>query len=240
MRVLITNDDGIEAPGLRSLVEAFSCAGHDTYVCAPMFQRSGTSQCITAGKLLYAKRYYELFDSSVVAIACSGYPADCVNLALKRFLLEPVDVVVSGINLGFNLGYDSYFSGTVGSARAAAMLGIPAIAISTASTFPNYKFAAEIVLKTAPDYKEWSESSKLISINVPAAATGVVAAKLGKLCHTTKFELEGVDDDGNIFFNTSGHTADMVLEPGTDAAAVRAGLVSVVPVRLDCTDYDSL
>lgn len=130
MRVLITNDDGIDAAGLGKLAEIAVKIADEVTIVAPSGQRSAVSHSITVGKALRVRRV--LFPVKVrAAYSCSGMPADCVKVAVRAILEEKPDVVLSGINYGHNMGYDSVYSGTVAAAREAVYQGIKGIAVST-------------------------------------------------------------------------------------------------------------
>ena len=134
LHILISNDDGIMAAGLHSLVKACEAAGHRVDVVCPDRERSATSHCLTTQAPIQAQRRDEVFGGRARAWACSGTPADAVKLALITLLPEPPDVVLAGINHGPNLGCDVLYSGTVAAAMEGALLGIPAMAISSNRT----------------------------------------------------------------------------------------------------------
>lgn len=130
MRILITNDDGIDAAGIKKLAEIAVKISDEVYIVAPAGQRSAVSHSITVGKALQVRRVP--FPVAVkAAYSCSGMPADCVKVAVQAMLAEKPDVVISGINNGHNMGYDSVYSGTVAAAREAVFQGIKGIAVST-------------------------------------------------------------------------------------------------------------
>lgn len=129
MKILITNDDGIDASGLRKLAEIVVKLSDEVYVVAPSGQRSAVSHSITVGKALRVRQVP--FPVGVkAAYSCSGMPADCVKAAVHAILQERPDVVISGINKGYNMGYDTVYSGTVAAAREAVYQGIKGIAVS--------------------------------------------------------------------------------------------------------------
>uniref|UniRef100_UPI0004702FF3 5'/3'-nucleotidase SurE n=1 Tax=Candidatus Synechococcus spongiarum TaxID=431041 RepID=UPI0004702FF3 len=130
LRILISNDDGIGAAGLRGLAKACDAAGHRVDVVCPDRERSATSHCLTTGQAMEAKRMDEV-GGRIRAWACSGAPADAVKLALITLLSEPPDLVLAGINHGPNLGCDVLYSGTVAAAMEGTLLGIPAMAVSS-------------------------------------------------------------------------------------------------------------
>ena len=134
LHILISNDDGIMAAGLRSLVMACAAAGHRVDVVCPDQERSATSHSLTTQQAIQAKRMDEVFGGQVRAWACSGTPADAVKLALTTLLSESPDVVLAGINHGPNLGCDVLYSGTVAAAMEGTLLGVPAMAVSSGWT----------------------------------------------------------------------------------------------------------
>ncbi len=130
MRILITNDDGIDAAGIRKLAEIATKISDEVYIVAPSGQRSAVSHSITVGRALRVRRVP--FPVAVrAAYSCSGMPADCVKVAVQALLDKKPDVVISGINNGHNMGYDSVYSGTVAAAREAVYQRIKGIAVST-------------------------------------------------------------------------------------------------------------
>lgn len=130
VRILITNDDGIDAAGIRKLAEIATKISDEVYIVAPSGQRSAVSHSITVGRALRVRRVP--FPVAVrAAYSCSGMPADCVKVAVQALLDKKPDVVISGINNGHNMGYDSVYSGTVAAAREAVYQGIKGIAVST-------------------------------------------------------------------------------------------------------------
>lgn len=153
MKILITNDDGIDASGLRKLAEIVVKLSDEVYVVAPSGQRSAVSHSITVGKALRVRQVP--FPVGVkAAYSCSGMPADCVKAAVHAILQERPDVVISGINKGYNMGYDTVYSGTVAAAREAVYQGIKGIAVSAGGD--DYTLAdcwLERILRTLMDRK---------------------------------------------------------------------------------------
>lgn len=159
MKILLTNDDGYNAPGIIELDRVLTAAGHEVWVCAPASQRSTCSHALTLHKDLriikVSRRRYH----------CEGYPADCVLFALSGAIPCPKpDVVVSGINNGFNLSTDLIYSGTVGAAQEAVVRGYKAIAVSTSGAYTD---AAEFVAKHVERLTEICPEGCYININVP-------------------------------------------------------------------------
>ena len=143
MKILISNDDGILAPGIAALVKAFAGAGHEVFVCAPDSQRSAASHSLTIGRKLTAREI--TMDGAARAYAISGTPADCVKLGLT-VLCPGAEAVVSGVNHGLNVGTDVLYSGTVAAAMEGAICGRPAMAVSQTDRRVGYDTAAALAV----------------------------------------------------------------------------------------------
>ncbi|HHU89279.1 MAG: 5'/3'-nucleotidase SurE [Sphaerochaetaceae bacterium] len=185
MVVLLTNDDGYQVEGITTLEQCLSEAGHEVWVCAPSSERSAQSQAITVhGKVTivrYDERHYH----------CSGTPADCVLYGLGGEALPIIpDVVVSGINYGYNASTDILYSGTVGAAREAALRGFPSIAISARSNRETGVYPFEETAKFLADNLEWMvplcSSEVILNINVPPQPNG--EWRLGMVGHLEYFD----------------------------------------------------
>lgn len=234
--ILLTNDDGYEAPGLRALSEALADFA-EVSIVAPSSEKSGAAQSLTLRQPIVTQQVAERHWS------VDGTPADCVIVALHKLLPKRPDLVISGINFGANLGENVYYSGTVGAAREAALHHLPAFAISLSSRErgPNFKnsariarSAAELVLKNGlPD-------QVLLSINVPQPWTGEVRFTRQSKKITRNQLSEGKDPRGRSYFWLSEQKIDGDAEPDTDYAAIFAGAVSVTPLHLDPTHDESL
>jgi 5'-nucleotidase len=234
--ILLTNDDGYDAPGLRALAEALADFA-EVSIVAPSSEKSGAAQSLTLRQPIVAQQVSER-DWSV-----DGTPADCVIVALHKLLLQRPDLVISGINFGANLGENVYYSGTVGAAREAALHHLPAFAISLCSKERGGNFkdsariaraAAELVLKNGlPD-------QVLLSINVPQPWSGEVRFTRQSKKITRNHLSEGKDPRGRNYFWLSEQKIDGDAEPDTDYAAIFSGAVSVTPLHLDPTHDKSL
>ncbi len=234
--VLLTNDDGYEAPGLRALATAFADFGTVSIV-APSREQSGAAQSLTLRQPIVCHAMGER------EWAIDGTPADCVIVALHKLLPEKPDMVVSGINFGANLGENIYYSGTVGAAREAALHHIPAIAMSLCSKGPKVSFenaarvaraAAEMVLK------EGLPDQVLLNVNVPEPWTGGVSFTRQSRKITRNQLSEGKDPRGRVYFWLFEQKIDKDVDPESDYAAVFAGKVSITPLHLDPTHTESL
>lgn len=253
-RILLSNDDGIHAPGLLALAEVLADVG-ELCIVAPDRDRSGTGHAITVRDDLHVERL--TLAGRWTAYAVSGTPADCVKLAVLELCERPPDLVVSGINAGANLGIDVFYSGTVAAAFEGVLLGIPALAISctTDKAAPNFEAAKEL----APVLALWMLQRQggvplLLNVNVPERLGSPVAAlrwtRLGlNRRYRDDFAPGGSEDgrphdgvqDGRRRFRLVGDADEGDREdPTTDVGAVHRGYVSVTPVHLDLTDYRAL
>lgn len=238
LRILVTNDDGIMAPGLRCLVAELSQIA-SVLVAAPDQERSATGHAITMFQPLRAKATDVPFAEAAYAI--SGTPADCVKLAVDTLFPEQIDLIVSGINRGANLGTDVLYSGTVSAALEGVMLGLPAIAFSLAEV-ENPVF--EPVARLAKDLvqtmwqKTWPADT-LLNINVPrteAELRGIRVTTLGHLRYNNPI-MTRQDPRGGTYYWLAGQAPeDNNVEP-SDVWAVNNGYVSLTPIHFDLTDY---
>jgi 5'-nucleotidase len=253
VRVLLTNDDGIDAEGLQRLRTALlQTPGVELQVVAPDGNRSAIGRGITTRRALAVERID--FGDGTSGYATDGTPVDCVRLASLQLVegWEP-ELVVSGINHGSNLGDDVTYSGTVAAAMEGLVLGLPAIAVSQQSerremdfrlgrefTFDEAaRFTARLVeeLEAVP-----LPPSTLLNINVPAGdAQGVEVARLGKRIYRDRLEQREEDPDtGRRRYFIYGAEPGYEDEPGTDLAAVAAGRIAVTPLHLDLTHHEGL
>lgn len=242
MRVLLTNDDGVVAPGLMALAREMSKAA-ETFVVAPEQERSATSHAITLHKPLRVTRVADP-ETGLPTWSTNGTPADCVVLAVLDLLGSPPDVVVSGINAGANLGMDTIYSGTVSAAVEAALFGIAAVAISVVGFEdmhwePAAKFAATLVEEIA---RRGLPPDSFLNVNVPnrpaAELTGVEVTRQSSRRYVNRLE-KRADPRGRDYYWLTGSVEDGDSAPGTDVRAVAEGRISVTPLRLDMT-YDTL
>jgi len=239
MRVLLTNDDGLASPGLLALARTVREVA-ETFVVVPEQERSAMSHAITLHKPLRATRA-QLADTEVPAWATNGTPADCVVLALLELLNGPPDVVVSGINVGANLGMDLIYSGTVSGAVEATLFGIAAVAISVAALKdihwePAAQFAARLVQEVA---RHGLPRDTFLNVNVPnrpaAAIQGVEITRQSSRRYVSRLE-KRADPRGRDYYWLTGSVDSGESASGTDARAVAEGWISVTPLRLDMTD----
>src|SRR5947209_2407256 len=251
MRVLLTNDDGIEAEGLQALRRALvAIPSVQLAVISPDGNRSAMARSITTRRPVWVQEVD--FEDGTVGFATDGTPVDCVRLA-NLGLVEGfrAELVVSGINHGSNLGDDITYSGTVAAALEAIVLGLPGIAVSQQSCARelDFRVGSEFEFEAAASFTarlvaELEDNplpdGTLLNINVPCPpANAVEVARLGKRVY--RDELSLVDEDGgrrqHRIYGDAGHEAG---ETGTDLAAVAMGKIAVTPVHFDLTDREGL
>jgi len=243
INILVTNDDGIHADGLLALKTALDSIGK-VWVVAPDRPRSACGHSITLHKPLRLTRV-KLADCSY-GYACSGTPSDSVSLGVPGVVQGKVDLLVSGINRGPNLGWDLTYSGTVSAAMEGVILGIPSIAVSVASYGDDISFdyAAEYTAILAKKIlKDGLPTDTLLNINVPALPRdqikGIEVTTQGRRRYSGTVD-KRVDPNGRAYYWLGGDTVIDGLEEGTDVKAVAGGKVSVTPIHLDLTDYSYL
>ncbi|SBO44410.1 5'/3'-nucleotidase SurE [Cyanobium sp. NIES-981] len=243
LKILISNDDGVFAAGIRTLANAALARGHEVTVVCPDQERSATGHGLTLQTPIRAERADELFDDGVVAWACSGTPSDCVKLALFSLLDTWPDLVLSGINHGPNLGTDVLYSGTVSAAMEGTIEGLPSLAVSSADfQWRQFVPAAAIALDVAEQMLEagWP-AGVLLNLNVPP----LPAESIGQLrwCrtavrrYTDQFDRR-VDPRGRTYYWLAGEVANdleaKVAGPAdwpVDVAHVNGGGVALTPLQ---------
>jgi 5'-nucleotidase len=256
MRVLLTNDDGIEAEGLQTLRKALlDVDGIELAVIAPDGNRSAMARSITTRRPLWVEEID--FGDGTVGYATDGTPVDCVRLA-NLGLVEgfEAELVVSGINHGSNLGDDITYSGTVAAALEAIVLGLPGIAVSQQSSARELDFrvgsafdfdtAASFTVRLVAELERSPlPTGTLLNVNVPCPPPhGVEVARLGKRVYQDELAL--LDEDSNPAhpgrrqYRIYGDASYERGETGTDLAAVARGRIAVTPVHFDLTDRDGL
>jgi 5'/3'-nucleotidase len=234
--ILITNDDGIHAPGLRALVEALKPVARITVV-APSSERSAAAQSLTLRQPIYCDEIAER------EFAVEGTPADAMILAFHKLLDHKPDLVVSGINRGGNMGENIYYSGTVGAAMEAAINHVPAIAVSLTNRGRNPDFgpAAQFTRSMVPlILKEGLPAGTILNINVPQNWTGAVRATRQSSKITRNLLQPGEDPRGRKYFWLHEQPRIEGVDPDTDLAAADEGAISITPLELDHTHTQSL
>ena len=243
MRILVTNDDGVFAPGLLALVQALRTLG-EVSVLAPDHNWSASGHVKTLSRPLRAKPV-ELADGSP-ALASDGAPSDCVALAVMGVVAGPIDLVVSGINPNANIGHDVTYSGTVTAAMEAVISGIPAIAVSLDApelqTGPlNYATAASIACKIARTVMlNRLPPQVLLNVNVPYLSEdelkGIRISRQGMRIYRDAL-VRREDPRGRPYYWIGGEVPTGVIESGTDFGDLAEGYASVTPIQLALTAY---
>jgi 5'-nucleotidase len=244
-RILVVNDDGIESEGIIALADALRVLG-DVTVVAPDSDRSGTSHSISTQHVVTAVQRH---GRAVRSFACSGTPADCVVLGVNELCGGTPDLVVSGINRGANLADDINYSGTVGAAVEAVVVGIPAIAVSLCTSWTesedvlHWDTAATIAVDVARStLREPLPSGSYWNVNVPnlaaSALAGVAYTRQGRKSYAERMARDAASDGVAYYWVW----ANPLVSGGdaTDTAAVESGYASITPLRIDRTDESIL
>ena len=234
MKILISNDDGIFAPGIAALVKAFSQAGHEVLVCAPDSQRSAASHSLSICRPLTVKEVD--FPGAAKAFAIGGTPADCVKLGLT-VLCPEAEAVVSGVNKGYNVGTDILYSGTVGAAMEGAICGRPALAISQMEKREDYTRAAELAAAMFAKLMEHPiPPLSVLNVNYPQVdeIKGIVTAKMGQLHYDEVYQ--PMEHEGMKAYSLSG-VVRTDIEQSDDYAKLCQGYATVTVLHYDMTDY---
>ncbi len=246
MRILVTNDDGVESDGLIILADALRGLG-DVTVVAPDGDRSGVSHSIT---IRHTVTVVPVEGRTVPTYVCSGTPADCVVLGAFELCGAQPDIVVSGINRGANLGDDTNYSGTVAGAMEGIMIGAQAIAISLASTWPKvdnvhrWETAASIACELAAELaREPLPPPLLLNVNVPNVARadlrGIRYTSQGRKRYQDRVARESRDGKTGYYWIWGTFDKSQIGQ-GTDLEALEQGYASVTPMSADRTDYLTL
>ncbi len=238
MRILVSNDDGIHAPGIQCLARHLRTVA-DVRVVAPDRDRSGASNSLT---LVHPLRAQELENGDM---GIDGTPTDCVHLAITGLLEREPDLVISGINAGANLGDDVLYSGTVAAAMEGRFLGLPAIAVSLVGPgMQHYDAAARVVLNLLDRlHRVPLPAATILNVNVPdlpfEEIRGVQATRLGHR-HKSEPVVKASDPRGRTIYWVGPSGPEQDAGPGTDFFAVREGFVSVTPIQVDLTQFEAI
>jgi 5'-nucleotidase len=250
LKLLISNDDGIFALGVRTLANTLAKAGHHVTVVCPDRERSATGHGLTLHRPIRADIVDSFFDPKVTAWSCSGTPADCVKFALSAVLKNPPDFVLSGINHGSNLGTDILYSGTVSAAMEGIIEGIPSIALSLASfTYQDFQPAANFALSLVEQLTDTPlPQATLLNVNVPPLdadkITGVAITRQGLRRYIEQFERR-IDPRGKTYYWLAGEVVEEIEQPEhlhlgpnipTDVQAIRKNYITVTPLQYNLTD----
>jgi 5'-nucleotidase len=238
MKLLLTNDDGINAKGLYILAKELE-KEHDIIIAAPDDQRSACGHSITLTRPLVIKEI-KLGGIKSRAYSVDGTPADCVRIAVDKLVDGKVDMVISGINKGVNLGTDVIYSGTVSAAIEAAIYKIPSVAISSEfiGDRENYELAAITVLELITKLNENNIGNDIVlNINVPLNSNKQTkVCKIGNRTYNNCF-IEKVDNDGNKSYDIIGDVVD-TFEENTDVGYFKKGYTTITPLHYDLTNFN--
>jgi len=243
MNVLVTNDDGIDAPGLAALAEAARAFGQ-VWVVAPRHEQSGVGHGVTLSRPLRLSRVER--EGRLFGHAVSGTPADCVKVAVTASLVPRPGLVLSGVNFGRNAGIHLFYSGTVAAAIEAAMLGVPSAAVSVDfADSPDFTTAAQVACEViGPMVRRWAdggEAPQALNVNVPALPRGSIrGVRLAAQCSRAFVEVmeRRGSEDGSEACWLSDVGWPVGMEEDSDVALVREGYVTVTPLRFDMTDWE--
>ena len=238
MRILISNDDGVYAPGLRALAQSLSDLG-EIVVMAPDRNRSGSSNSLSLTRPIRV----QLLDNGHYCV--EGTPTDCVHLALTGFFDQAIDIVVSGINDGSNLGDDVLYSGTVAAAMEGRYLGLPAVAFSMVGENIQHFDTAAYLAKQLLNHMHLNQlpAQTILNINIPdlplAQIKGVQVTRLGTR-HAAEPTIKQKDPRGRTMYWIGPPGIEADAGPGSDFYAVSQGYVSITPLNLDLTHYKAM
>ncbi len=239
MRILLTNDDGIYAKGIEVLKDVLE-KNHDVFVVAPETEQSAVGHAITFLDPLRVKPVKR--NGSFFGYAVNGTPADCVKLAIRELMNPLPDMVISGINIGANVGENVIYSGTVSAATEAAMLGFKSMAVSI-DAYPATDFSAAI--KFIPQLVRFLEETSLpdgisLNVNIPhlpaSKIRGIRITKQGHLRYKEAYDRR-IDPRNRVYYWLCSQTAEYDSDPESDSYALARGYISITPIHHDLTHY---
>lgn len=239
LRIMVSNDDGIDSVGIYALVNSLKEIG-DVTVVAPHTEQSAVGHAITMQTPLRVFEYHK--DGQFFGYAVGGTPADCVKMGIRNLMDSPPDLVVSGINHGSNTAINIIYSGTVSAAREAAIMDVPSIAISvTSHAVIDFSFAAKVAQMLAREVHEKGlPPGTMLNVNVPnmpeEKISGILVTKQGKSKWDDVYE-KRVDPYGRNYYWLTGNMLVVDNELEIDQIAIQKNYVSVTPIQFDLTDY---
>jgi 5'-nucleotidase len=242
LKILVSNDDGIDSAGIYALVTSLREIAEVTVV-APHQEQSAVGHGITMQTPLRVFEYHR--DGKFFGYAIDGTPADCVKIGIRNIMNETPDLMVSGINYGSNTAVNIIYSGTVSAAREAAIMDVPSMAISVTSHSVNdFSFAAKVAQKLALKIIEHGlPNGTMLNVNVPnlpeALISGIKITKQGKSKWDDVYE-KRVDPYGRNYYWLTGNLIELDNSPEFDQIAIKNNFVSVTPIHFDLTDYEML
>ena len=250
LKLLISNDDGVFALGVRTLANTLAKAGHEVTVVCPDRERSATGHGLTLHRPIRAEQVENIFYPSVTAWSCSGTPADCVKFALSAVMTTRPDLVLSGINHGPNLGTDVLYSGTVSAAMEGVLEGINSIAFSLANfTSHEFETAANFALKLVNQVSQQQPPQPmLLSVNIPAVPeseiAGVLVTRQGLRRYIENFQ-KRFDPRGKSYYWLVGEIIEDIEQPDnrdlpphilTDVQAIGDRYITITPLQYNLTN----
>jgi len=242
LNILITNDDGIHAPGIFALKQALEKIAN-VLVVAPDTERSAVGHAITLSDPLRVTETYT--ENSLLGYAVNGTPADCVKLGLRCISEKSIDVVVSGINMGPNTATNIMYSGTVSAAAEAVIMGIPGLAVSlTSFDIPEFEYSCSLAKQLVQKIVENGlPEGTLLNVNVPAIPPneieGIVITRQGKGRYEEFFD-KRIDPNNRTYYWMTGKRMNLDHEDDVDDVVIRHKKVSITPIRYELTDTDML
>ena len=242
MRILLTNDDGIHAPGLTVLETLAANLSDEVWVCAPAEEQSGAGHSLTLHQPVRLREHGER------RYSVTGTPTDSVNLALRKLFADKrPDLVISGVNAGENLGDDITYSGTISAAMEAALAGIPAIALSQAfrDNGPSFDATEQWGVRVLEPLIDMAMAKRtLVNVNFPALPAsevrGIRVVRQGFHDYARGSLVESEDPRGRPYYWFGLQDAEHTLDHGTDLEAVEDGFIAVTPLQLDLTHHSSI
>ena len=241
MKILVTNDDGIDSAGIAALADALKEIAEVTVV-APSEEQSAVGHGITMKYPLRVFNYQK--NGSFFGYAVEGTPADCVKMGIRNIMGESPDLVISGINHGSNTAINIIYSGTVSAAREAAIMDVPAIAISvTSHEAKDFKYAGKVAIMVAQKVIKYGlPRGTLVNVNVPNypenEIAGVLVTEQSKAKWDDIYE-KRTDPFGKDYYWLTGKLVEIENELNTDQFAIKNKFVSVTPIHFDLTDYNT-
>jgi len=242
VKILLTNDDGIHAPGLMALHRELS-KDHEVHIVAPEIEMSAVGHAITLTSPLRVQKVNK--NGTFYGYGVSGTPADCVKIAIQELIMPLPDIILSGINLGANVGVNVLYSGTVSAATEGAFLGIKSAAISLDTRLdPDFSFASHFSRKIIQLLMDnVIKEGTALNVNIPALpqnrVKGVAITRQGIGKFKERFERR-IDPRGNIYYWLSGEIPVNEEEPDTDITALKADMISITPIGHDLTSVGEM
>lgn len=243
LNILVSNDDGINSLGIHELAKALKKIGN-VIVVSPESERSASGHSITMHKPLRSNKV-DFYDIGIEAWSINGTPSDCVKFALEVLVKDEIDLVVSGINRGPNMGTDVLYSGTVSAAIEGAIYGKPSIAFSLSCNEEcNFELSAKISADLCKKlYKFGIEKDTVMNVNIPDVPCkdikGVRMTRLGVRKYKNCF-VERKDPRGKSYYWLAGELDEAEDDEDTDIKAIKENYISITPIKIDLTSYASL